>query len=122
MRTTKLLLTLAFFSVFGLSQCAVLVLNPITMQLDCVANAMATATVISTGTTSNTDLAGTLTTTSGTVSYTFSSTNASAPICVADNYTDANTNWQITVTTTTLTITHGGTTPHVFSYICIRRT
>ena len=76
---------------------------------------------ICTGTTSNYDLAGQLTLSGGTASYSFvaSPGYVSAPICTASDTTAANA-VQVTVTTSTLTLTGTGT--DVIDYICIGRT
>ena len=121
MHITKLAALFLFGCLGAFAQCPQLVLNPVTMQLDCVNNTGA-LTSIATGTTSNTDLAGSITTAAGTATYTFSNTNASAPICTVANTTDSTTGYQVTTTTTTLTVTHGGSVAHTFYYICIRRT
>lgn len=71
-----------------------------------------------TGTASNSDIAGQLTLSSGSASYTFANTYTSAPICVATDTTAANA-IQISVTTTTLTLTGTGT--DVLNYICVGR-
>ena len=76
---------------------------------------------ICTGTTSNTDLTGQLTLSTGTASYSFTASPGyvSAPRCVATDTTALNP-VQVTVSTSTLTIT--GTGSDVINYICIGRT
>jgi hypothetical protein len=74
---------------------------------------------VATGTTSNTDLAGFLTLSGGTQTYTFSATYATAPVCTATDTTAANV-VKASASTTVLTITGTGT--DVVSYICIGRT
>jgi len=76
---------------------------------------------ICTGTASNSDLAGQLTLSAGTASYSFTASPGymSAPICTATDTTAANP-VQVTVTTSALTIT--GTGSDVINYICIGRT
>jgi hypothetical protein len=70
---------------------------------------------IRSGTSSNTDLDGQLTLSSGTATYTFAGTYTSAPICIATN-TSAASALQVAVTTTALTVTGSGT--DVVNYIC----
>lgn len=74
---------------------------------------------ISTGTASNTDVAGHLTLVAGTVVYTFAATHTAAPNCVATDNT-AIAAAQTVTTTTTLTI--NGTGTDVVSYVCIGTT
>ena len=73
---------------------------------------------IATGTASNTDLAGQLTLSTGTKTYTFVGTYVSAPICVATDVTALNP-VQVSITTTVLTI--NGTGSDVVNYLCIGR-
>lgn len=84
-------------------------------------NAEATVSAaLRTGVAANTDLAGLLTVgAGGTVTYTFTQTYASAPVCVSSD-TDATPNITgASANTTTLTVT--GTVGHVVSYICVGR-
>lgn len=74
---------------------------------------------IATGTTSNTDLAGFITLSGGTGTYTFVATYASAPVCIATD-TTAVAAVQATATTTVLTV--NGTSTDVIAYHCIGRT
>lgn len=71
-----------------------------------------------TGTASNTDVAGQLTLSAGTASYTFAGTYTSAPICTATDTTAANA-VKVGVTTGALTLT--GTTTDVIDYVCAGR-
>jgi hypothetical protein len=73
---------------------------------------------ISSGVSTNTDLNGILTLSSGTASYTFTGTYTSAPVCVASDDT-AIAAVKVSVTSTTLTVT--GTTTDAVSYICSGR-
>lgn len=73
---------------------------------------------ISTGTASNTDLAGQLTLAAGSATYTFAASYTSAPICVATDTTAVNA-VKAGVTTTVLTITGTGT--DVINYVCVGR-
>lgn len=68
---------------------------------------------------SNTDIAGIITLASGTGSYNFTGTYATAPICVATD-TTAVAAVKVTVTTTKITVTGTGT--DVINYICVGRT
>lgn len=75
---------------------------------------------IRTGNAANTDLAGLLTVgAGGTITYTFTQTHASAPVCVSSDTNAAPNITGASATTTTLTVT--GTVGHVVSYICIGR-
>jgi hypothetical protein len=75
---------------------------------------------IAAGSTSNTDLAGTITLSSGTGSYKFvTPAIASAPICVATDTTSA-APVRVSATASTLTIT--GTGADLINYICVLRT
>jgi len=74
---------------------------------------------IATGSSANTDAAGSLTLSTGTKTYSFSGTYATAPICVATDTTSAAA-VQVGTTTTVLTVT--GTGSDVIYYICIPRT
>jgi hypothetical protein len=76
------------------------------------------STSIATSTASNTDLAGQITLSSGSGSYTFTGTYTSAPICVVSDTSGLNAA-RPTITTTTLTI--NGTGSDVVNYICIAR-
>lgn len=73
---------------------------------------------VKTGTASNTDFAGQLTLSAGTVSRTFDGIYTSAPICVATDTTAINA---VRVQTTTTTLTLTGTTTDVLNYICAGR-
>ena len=68
---------------------------------------------------SNSDLAGQLSLSGGTGTYSFANAYATAPVCVGSDTTAVNA-VKVTTTTTTLTITGTGT--DVVSYICIART
>jgi hypothetical protein len=74
---------------------------------------------IATGTTSNTDLAGFLTLSGGSQTYSFTTTHATTPVCTATDIT-AVAAVQAVATTTTLTV--NGTGTDVIAYICIGRT
>ena len=74
---------------------------------------------LATGTSSNTDLAGTLALSGGTATYTFTATYLTAPLCIATDSTATNA-VQASATTTVLTLTGTGT-DHV-TYHCIGRT
>lgn len=74
---------------------------------------------IATGTTSNTDLAGFITLSGGTGTYTFSSTHVSAPVCVA---TDTTTAAAVKASASTTVLTLTGTSTDVIAYICMGRT
>jgi len=100
----------------------------IVLHVDASGNATAasvttsgTGCLICTGTTSNTDLVGQLTLSTGTASYSFTASPGyvSAPRCVATDSTAAN---PVQVTTTTSTLTINGTGSDVITYICIGRT
>lgn len=78
-----------------------------------------TLTNIRTGTSSNTDLAGKLTMSAGTGTYTFTGTYSIAPICIIQDDTSFSGLLTKTVSTTTLTVTAG--TSDVIDYICIGR-
>jgi hypothetical protein len=78
----------------------------------------ATGIPIATGTTSNTDLAGILTLSGGTATYTFTATYVSPPFCVANDTTATNA-VKASATTTVLTLT--GTSADVVNYICVQR-
>ncbi len=79
-----------------------------------------TPLTIRTGTASNTDLAGLLTVGGGgTITYTFTQTYASAPVCVSSDTNAAPNITGASTSTTVLTVT--GTVGHVVSYICIGR-
>jgi hypothetical protein len=67
----------------------------------------------------NTDMAGQVTLSSGTASYSFANGYTIAPICVATDTTAKNAT-QVTVTSTTLTI--AGTSADVINYLCVGRT
>jgi hypothetical protein len=71
------------------------------------------------GTTSNSDIAGQITLSGGSATYTFGKSYASAPICVA---TDTTATAAVKVTTTTTTLTLTGTGSDVVNYICMGRT
>jgi hypothetical protein len=71
------------------------------------------------GTTSNSDIAGQITLSGGSATYTFGKSYASAPICVA---TDTTATAAVKVTTTTTTLTLAGTGSDVVNYICMGRT
>jgi hypothetical protein len=73
---------------------------------------------IVTGVANNTDVAGQLTLTSGTATYSFSGQYTSAPICTASD-TSAQSAVKVTTTATTLTLT--GTGSDVINYICVGR-
>lgn len=75
-----------------------------------------TGTSISSGTASNTDLAGRLTLAGGTISRTFSGTYTTAPVCVANDNTALQ---PVQVTTTTTALAISGTGTDVVSYICV---
>lgn len=83
-----------------------------------LAGELTTPSAIRTGTALNTDVAGTLTIGGGgTVTYTFTQTYVTAPVCTSD---DTDTTPLITgssATTTTLTVR--GTAGHVVSYQCV---
>lgn len=74
---------------------------------------------IRTNTSSNSDLAGQVTLSGGTASYSFANGYATAPICTATDTTAKNAT-QVVVTTTTLTI--NGTSTDVIDFICVGRT
>jgi hypothetical protein len=74
---------------------------------------------VATGTTSNTDLSGFITLSSGSGTYSFSTTHATTPVCTATDTTATNA-VKASASTTTLTITGTGT--DVIAYICIGRT
>jgi hypothetical protein len=78
-----------------------------------------TGTPISTGVTSNNDLAGFLTLSGGVQTYSFTSTHLTSPVCVANDNTSVAA-VKVVTTTTTLTVT--GTGADSVSYICIGRT
>lgn len=73
---------------------------------------------ISTGTASNTDLAGAVTLVAGTGTYTFAQAYTSAPICVA---TDTTAAAAVRASTTTTVLTLTGTGTDVISYHCVGR-
>jgi hypothetical protein len=77
------------------------------------------APYIRTNTSSNSDLAGQVTLSGGTGSYSFANGYATAPICVATDTTAKNAT-QVVATSTTLTI--NGTGTDVIDYICVGRT
>jgi len=81
--------------------------------------AAGTNATLQTNTSSNTDVAGQLTLSTGTATYNFSGTYATAPICTASD-TTANASVKASATTTVLTIT--GTGSDVVNYVCIGRT
>lgn len=72
-----------------------------------------------TGVSTNTDLAGKITMSSGSGSYTFSGSYASAPICIVQDDTSFGGILTKTVTTTSLSVTAG--TSDVVDYICMGR-
>ncbi len=75
---------------------------------------------IRTGTALDTDLAGNLTVgAGGTITYTFTQTYASAPICVSSDTDAAPMITGASASTTVLTVT--GTVGHVVNYICVGR-
>jgi hypothetical protein len=77
---------------------------------------------ISTGAAGNTDLAGQLTLTAGTRSFTFTGVYTGAPVCVASDTAASPVAAQVTTTATTLTLTvPGGTNTDTFNYICLGR-
>lgn len=78
------------------------------------------APMFKTGTSSNSDVTGILTASSGTASYTFAGTYASAPVCIVQDDTTIGNLLTKTVSTTTLTATTTGSTDHV-SYVCVGR-
>ena len=78
------------------------------------------APMFKTGTSSNSDVTGILTAVSGTATYTFVNTYASAPVCVVQDDTTIGSLLTKTVSTTTLTATTTGSTDHV-SYVCVGR-
>jgi hypothetical protein len=71
-----------------------------------------------TGTASNTDAAGKLTLSSGSATYTFTGSYASAPVCTASDTTGANA---VKVTTTTTALTLTGTGSDALNYECMAR-
>ncbi len=73
---------------------------------------------VNTGNSSNTDLAGILTASGGTASYSFTGTHATAPVCIVQDDTTLASLLTKTVSTTTLTVTTTGATDSV-SYICV---
>jgi hypothetical protein len=73
---------------------------------------------VATGVSANTDFAGQLTLASGSVSYGFTGTYTSAPICTANDTTAVNA-VKVSATTTALTLT--GTGSDVINYICVGR-
>jgi hypothetical protein len=77
-----------------------------------------TFTRVATGVATNTDFAGQLTLTSGSVTYNFNGTYNSAPICTASDTTSAS---PVKVTTSTSALTLTGTGTDVINYICIGR-
>jgi hypothetical protein len=72
--------------------------------------------ILNTGSSSNKDLAGALTLTAGSVTYTFAGTYAHAPTCRADSRT-ANRAYVSAISTTAFTVTGTGT--DAVDYICI---
>jgi hypothetical protein len=82
--------------------------------------AAGTGAQLQTNTTSNTDFAGYVTLSSGSGSYSFSGTYATAPVCTASDTTNVANNVKPTASSTTLTLT--GTGSDVISYICVGRT
>lgn len=75
---------------------------------------------IKTGTASNTDTAGQLTVgAGGTITYTFTQSYASAPICTSSDTNAAPNITGASASTTVLTVT--GTVGHVVNYICVGR-
>jgi hypothetical protein len=75
---------------------------------------------VAVGSTSNSDLAGTVTLSGGTGSYKFVTPSiATAPICVATDTTNAA---PVKVSTTTSTLTIAGAGADVINYICVLRT
>lgn len=72
-----------------------------------------------TGLTANSDMAGTITLASGTGTYTFTQTYATAPTCIGTDTTAANA-VKLAATTTVLTFT--GTTTDVINYVCVAHT
>ena len=109
--------------------CSTTQTNAAVFQPDCVASQSAmsapSATFtgsgipIATGSASNTDLAGSITLSGGTGTYTFSATYVTTPICTATDTTTAAA-VKTSASTTVLTITGTGT--DVVNYICIGRT
>lgn len=73
---------------------------------------------VSSGTTSNNDLAGILTLVGGTITYTFINTHTNAPVCTATDTTSAAA-VKASATNTVLTITGTGT--DLVSYLCMSR-
>jgi hypothetical protein len=88
------------------------------LGLDSSFHVVTTGCAPATYTASNTDLAGTLTLSSGSASYSFTGTYASSPICTTSDVTALNPTKPV-ATTTTLTVTGTGT--DVVNYICIAR-
>jgi hypothetical protein len=82
-------------------------------------NGTGTGASISTNTASNTDLAGVMTASTNTATYTFAGTYVSPPVCVVNNDTAITAGLLTkTVTNTTLTVTTAGASDLV-SYHCI---
>lgn len=75
--------------------------------------------LLKTGTASNTDVAGFVTLSSGSGTYSFVGTYISAPVCTANDTTNVANNVKPVSSTATLTLT--GTGSDVISYICIGR-
>ncbi len=73
---------------------------------------------VATGVASNTDLAGQLSLTAGTASYSFTGTYTSAPICTASDTSAQNA---VKVATTATTLTLSGSGSDVINYICVGR-
>jgi hypothetical protein len=74
---------------------------------------------IATGTTSNTDLAGFVTLSGGSGTYSFTTTHATAAVCTA---TDTTALQPVKASASTTTLTFTGTGTDVIAYICIGRT
>lgn len=72
-----------------------------------------------TGVTGNNDLAGSITLASGSGSYSFTTTHATSPICIAGDQSATNA---VQASATTITLTLTGTGTDVVSYICVGRT
>ena len=79
-----------------------------------------TGAALATGTASNTDLAGIITSSGGTATYSFAGTYTNALVCVVQDDTTIASLLSKTVSTTTLTVTTTGASD-VVSYICVGR-
>jgi hypothetical protein len=73
---------------------------------------------LKTGSSSGTDLAGVMTASSGTATYSFTGTYSTAPVCMVQDDTTISNLLTKTVSTTTLTATTVGASDNV-SYICV---